>query len=209
MLAHQSVVIGRCLHCSDSQQFVKTHDLSAFGLVVKQRAFGYLDGKHFFQRHRLRAQLHLIRLAMAAPPAFVFDRVRLRMKLDDVGDAEHAEAVGDQRHRPRDPVAFFRARGSFVHALVKESTFEREPVLIEDTLDVNQRALPGAEHDVLQPGQRQQVGVWEFEIGDFRFQIRDSPVDGAVDGPAVARRVASVGVQRRIVSGRCGDGRIG
>lgn len=51
-----------------------------------------------------------------------------------------------------------------MHTLVEETAFERESVLVEDALDMDQGALPRAEDDVLQAGQRQQVGVGELEI---------------------------------------------
>lgn len=51
-----------------------------------------------------------------------------------------------------------------MHTLVKVVAFQGEAVFVEESLDVDEGALAGAKHDVLQARQGEQVGVGEFEV---------------------------------------------
>jgi hypothetical protein len=74
----------------------------AFGFDVEDGASWDFDAEHFFEAKGLGAELNFIVIPLASPAAFIFDGIRLGMKLDEVGDADEPKAIGAQPQTTND-----------------------------------------------------------------------------------------------------------
>ncbi len=132
-------------------------------LSVVQATGTDFDAKHLLEAQRLRAELHAIFVALLRPATLVFDRhdthfaAWLPVKLHDIGTAGDAQSERTQRDgacNAQSPARFTR---SGIRALMQARALDREAIVGPLPLQVDQGALPFAENEMLQGGDRLQI----------------------------------------------------
>ena len=144
-------------------------------LAVEDRPGGDRHLQHLLQAHCLRAELDLVGAMRLRPTALVLHgerrpaprRIRQgrarrvvvadAAELHPVGDARDAQPARDETKRRRQAHVAPRLVLAAVDPLVQDAPRRRERVLRPDALHVDERALPPAEHGVLQGGKRHQI----------------------------------------------------
>jgi len=152
---------------------------------VEQRSIGHLYLEHFLQADGLSAKLNFIAVLALWPPALVLDRKGLpeacyirkadsffghAMELHHVCDSRQSEAERPERKAPRNPDIAPGLCSSLVDAVVQVLPLDGKSIVRPELLNVDQRALPLAEHQMLQCRQLQQS---IFVIHDF-FRVCNS-----------------------------------
>ena len=134
--------------------------VAALGGAVEDRASGNRPADHLLETERLGAKLDGVGRLVLGATALVFDGERLpgvvglAVELDDVGHAMEAECGGLQRQGSRDAQVAAGLAAGFMGLVMKHATLGGEAVLGPLALDVDERALPRAEREVLQGGER-------------------------------------------------------
>lgn len=140
----------------------KVHQHPTMAGVVEQRPLRHRDTVLLLKTHRLSTELNLIRQPRPCRPALELDGKRdlwlstLLMKLYRIGDAADAQALRDQRNRARHPNATPMIAARLIDPRMYDLSLHGGDVVLPYPLDVDQRRLPLAEHDVLQSRQRQE-----------------------------------------------------
>ncbi len=138
---------------------------------MEDRAGGHAHAEHLLEAHGLRAELNVVREASGTPSSLVLDGKGPRRGpvlgarvLDDVRVSEQAEPLGAQRNaaKSRDPVP--ASPFASVRSLMERAPFGREAVLRPEALDVDERALPLAEEEVLEARDREQEVVGDHVV---------------------------------------------
>jgi hypothetical protein len=126
--------------------------------------------EHLFEADRLRAELNTVRIVGFWSSPFVFDGHHTRasaanpsVKFDHVSLATKAEAKGAQCEATRDAQSVPRLPRPRIGALVEVSPFYGESVLRPEPLDVNERALPLTEDEMLERRKREKLILGEHE----------------------------------------------
>ncbi len=129
--------------------------------AVKDGALWNAGSKHLLQAQGLGADLHKIAVGGFALTPFVLHGKRLRAKLHDVGAAGQPKALAfEQQTASRSRCMPSRLPG-LVRALMQQASLRREPILLPNLLQMDERPLPRAEGEVLQAAYRKRVGVSE------------------------------------------------
>ena len=159
-----------------AQAGIETHIQPPARLPVKQRPRRHGGAQHLLQAHRLRAELHPIRVVALGLAAFVLHgerhavpgaelRVlsaegrRRRPELDHVGFAEQPELARPHRRSALRAATVAALRPPGVGPLVQVPALDGELVLRPEPLDMNQRALPRAIQQMLQGGDGEKLIV--------------------------------------------------
>ena len=86
------------------------------------------------------------------------------MELDHVGPTGKAQPRAPKWKAARDPQVGPTFACTGVHTFVEHPAFSREPVLSPRLLHVDEGALAFAEHEVLESGEREEVGFREHGV---------------------------------------------
>lgn len=143
-------------HNPIAQPRIERHALSAPRLPVEQSTFQNRHTIHFLKAERLRRQLHPIPILDFGATDLVFDRfddsgVAAIAKLDDVGNPVDSKL---STHNANTPLRTDSARTRVptrINALMKELAAHGVRTLLPHLLNVDQRPLPLAKREVLQP----------------------------------------------------------
>ena len=147
--------------------------VAAVSRAVEERTGGDGGVQHFFEADRLRAELHGVDGFVLGAAAFVLDgegaprAVGLAVKLDDIGDAMEAESGGLEGEGAGGAEIAARFGAGFVRTVVEHAALGGEGIFGPLALDVDERALAGAEREVLQRRERKGIvgGGHEAEQG--------------------------------------------
>jgi len=116
----------------------------------------------------LRAKLNAVFIPAFGPSPFVLDRKRPLgaaaghgMELDRVGPAGEAEPQRAQRHAICPPHRIPRLGAAAIDPLMRDPPLRRPLVLDPYGFEMDQRALPRADDEMLQRRDRDQLGLGE------------------------------------------------
>ena len=138
-------------------------------LSIEQRTRRDRDGEHLFQADRLGAKLNLIAIVcLGLAPLVLHGKgqpgtVRPAVKLHDVGLPDQPKTKRPQRHTIFDPHITPRFPALVMHSLVHDPAFGGAPALRPCLLNMDERALAGAEHQMLQGGKLNQI-FWTVHV---------------------------------------------
>lgn len=143
-----------------AQGAIEGHVVAVARTSVEERPLGDRRVQHFFQTESLRAQLHHIRVIALGSASLVFDRTDKipaigtlpSMELDSIRLPDQPQTQGPKCHPPRDPQVATGLPGSLVYATVEVTALDRKSVVRPYLLDMDERALPLAEEQVLEGG---------------------------------------------------------
>ncbi len=183
--------LGRRLRGFPAQFRIKSYILASAILAVKQGSFGHVAAEHFFQTQGLGAELHLVAGVLLGAAPLVFHGKRhplmfLAVVFHHVGSTRQAQGQRPQRHARLDPHPAPRFPLPGIHPLMHDPPFSREAIFRPDLFNVDQRALSGAEYQMLQCGKGEKVG-FGVHVTDFAYAVRrrDSPEEQVSDTGAV------------------------
>ena len=132
-------------------------------LSVIQCAFGYGGLAHFFQTHRLCAELDAIGVGLFRASALVFDGIRLPMavrpvKFDDIGHPADAEPFRAQHQRGGCPDVFPAFCPGGMGVFVHEPPLCRKDVFFPCSVQMDQGTLARTIQVVLQRRYGDEIG---------------------------------------------------
>ena len=143
-------------------------------LTVIERAAWDLAAEHFFEAHRLTAELKRVLRALFRLSALILHRIWLPQalailewdsplipaKFKHVARARHTERAGENAHIPRDEkVSPAFGERAVVRVFVQDRAIRRAVVFRPLVFDVDERPLPATELQVLQAGKLEKVLV--------------------------------------------------
>lgn len=118
--------------------------------------------EHFFETKGLGAELDFVPISGFWFASLIFDGegrgFAVFGEFDNVGDAGEAEAEAANGEGADDADAVFGFVGAVVSFFVEDFAFGGEAVFRPGLFDVDEGPLPLAEGEVLEGGERQQVG---------------------------------------------------
>ena len=121
-------------------------------------AAGNAGAKHLFKTQSLSAKLHFVIVPSATFAALVFDgkgnivSARLRMKLDDIRDADEPEPMTDEPKRARSAEGAFFRIARLMNTTMVDGARGGVDVLHPKLLDAMQETPPFAEEQIVERG---------------------------------------------------------
>jgi hypothetical protein len=152
------------------------HLVAVPGLAVEQGPTRDLHSQHLLQADRLSAELHLIRPVPLGRAALVFDRkgpppprpvpyprtnrrsLLRAMKLDHIGPSAHAEGEASKGHVTTSPNLDARFGLPGDNLVVEVLALDGPHVVEPDLLEMDEGCLALAEDEVLEAGERKEIG---------------------------------------------------
>jgi hypothetical protein len=148
-----------CINRQIPQYFIKSHIFAAARFSVEKSAAWDFHAKHFFEAKRLRAELDFVAPVFLWLAALVFywkripSAILIFMELDDIRLSRQAKIQRFHQKPVFDlHICALASSPLIIGFFMEKLAFEREPVLLPDLLDMDQRALSFAENKVLQCG---------------------------------------------------------
>jgi len=147
---------------------VEDHVVPPVGCAIEDRAGRNRVTEHFFKADRLGAELNSVDGLVLGTATLILDGewfpgiVGLAVKLHNIGDAMEPECGGLQWQCAGDTNVATAFAAGFVGFVVQHATLGSQPVFSPLLLDVNERALPFAECEVLKRRDREGVDLGSY-----------------------------------------------
>jgi hypothetical protein len=138
---------------------------------VVEGASRNVDAPHFFERHRLGAELNTIGLERTAAATLRLDREEARLTLigldlDAIGLAYESELAAPEPDAPLHLYVLTPSTARNVCRRMPQPPIDSQVILSEHAFDVDQGTLPATKDDMLDAGERQEVVLG----------LRDTPI---------------------------------
>lgn len=141
-----------------SQCHIKIYIRAPPRTPVEERTRWNGNIEQLFEAKRLRTELNFVAAVALRFAAFVLDREWLAStKLDHVSLSDETQPQAAQRKPARNAHLATRLGARGMRRFVQQAAFGSQPVLFPLLFEMDQRPLPFAEHQMLKPGERQQV----------------------------------------------------